>query len=293
MTTPISTEELDLVYRAIDQSSRPMNMTNLKKVLPKTAQINETKLKEILISLVESRRILENPSRSTVYWTKSLEEQAYARIVEELEKAPLMKTELMNKFTALRKHVLKGLSEKRCEALLAEWVKQKRIYKVKGFTGDVFIAQASPSARDYVKLAINLALAKLAKKKISHELFYAEAAAVHIDLAEPEPGIPTQPPPAEDPTPQPPLSQLILDEMTRISPAATNGELISITKLREAVRDQIPEKTQFDKTLLELAESGRFVLHRHDYPSSLSQETRDALVLDDRGNYYIGIAIRE
>ena len=74
--------------------------------------------------------------------------------------------------------------------------------------------------------------------------------------------------------------------------AAANGALVSLSDLRRSLAAAIPDKPTFDRLVLRLAESERVALHHHDYPGGLSQEERDALVVDDRGNYYVGIALR-
>ncbi len=282
MTTPLSTEELDLVYRAVRQATRPMNASNLKKALP----ISEPKLKELLKALVETGRIRIHRAKSPVYWTDALEEQAAERIVAALEDLPLTKTELEDKFKSL----LVSWPVKKREEFVARLLKEKRVFKARSLDGKQFVysTREALTTQDYVKLALHLAQTKLAKKKISTDVFYAEA----LRWIQAETGVDA---PAEPEAPQaaPAPAELILEAMKRLSPAATSGELISITKLREEMREQITEKKKFDEMLLALAQSGMFVLHKYDFPTNLSDEAKEALVQDQHGNYYVGIAIRE
>jgi hypothetical protein len=34
------------------------------------------------------------------------------------------------------------------------------------------------------------------------------------------------------------------------------------------------------------------VLHRHDFPASLTAAEKDELIRDTQGNYYVGVALR-
>ncbi|MEW6264383.1 MAG: hypothetical protein AB1641_15035 [Thermodesulfobacteriota bacterium] len=104
---------------------------------------------------------------------------------------------------------------------------------------------------------------------------------------------PLQPPPPETGTlvrsHQEP-ERLILAGMVKIEPKARQRALVSLRDLRRSVD---LSKEQFDKTVLDLARTGKVVLHYHDYPSSLSETEREELVRDSLGTYYIGIVLGE
>jgi hypothetical protein len=72
---------------------------------------------------------------------------------------------------------------------------------------------------------------------------------------------------------------------------AEEGEeaLLSVGRVR-AMRDL--DKRRFDQALLRLQSAGKVTLHSHDFPQSLPSEERNALVVDDRGVYYAGVALR-
>lgn len=67
------------------------------------------------------------------------------------------------------------------------------------------------------------------------------------------------------------------------------GALLPIRQLREGLPFG---KEQFDALALELSREGIVVMHHHHAPMTLSPEERNVLVADDRGTYYIGIALR-
>ncbi len=52
------------------------------------------------------------------------------------------------------------------------------------------------------------------------------------------------------------------------------------------------DKSRFDRAVLSLSHAGAVVLHHHDFPSSLSEQERAELVVDERGTHYVGIARR-
>ena len=88
--------------------------------------------------------------------------------------------------------------------------------------------------------------------------------------------------------------QAIVNAMPIVKPGAINGALVSLTEIRKLVEAEFarPAKETFDKAVLDLAMTGIFALHRHDFPSSLTETERAMLVRDEHNNYYIGIAKR-
>lgn len=80
----------------------------------------------------------------------------------------------------------------------------------------------------------------------------------------------------------------LLSQLTQASMSKSGG-LISVRELRSKVS---MEKSEFDQLALELARDGLVTLHQHDFPSSLSEDEQAALIVDARGNHFIGIAAR-
>jgi hypothetical protein len=83
---------------------------------------------------------------------------------------------------------------------------------------------------------------------------------------------------------------LIIEGITRLQPPGQRRALVSIRELRRSMN--LP-KQDFDKAVLSLASQGKVALHHHDFPTSLSQAEREALVQDERGTYYVGIVPKE
>jgi hypothetical protein len=280
---PFPSEATDFVLRALEQSSQPLGVTKLNKAIPKSAPFQKKQLPELLQQMVESGQIRAHGARTAVYWLPIHEDQACARIVEALDERPLTQTELKEKF----KSRLIGWPPTKRTELVERLIKEKRVYKVPALTGKPKLLSIRPqlTLQDGVRLAIHLVVAKLAAQGFTSE----EVLAAAREALQPTPATPAGSAPAPAPAN---LEQLILDRMTRLKPAASAGALVSLSELRNTLAVELPTKQSFDQAILRLAETGRFALHHHDFPSSLSQEERDALVLDERGNYYIGIVLR-
>jgi hypothetical protein len=84
--------------------------------------------------------------------------------------------------------------------------------------------------------------------------------------------------------------RLILEAITRLQPPGQKRALVSIRELRRTMN---LSKKDFDRAVLSLASQGKVALHHHDFPTSLSQAEREALVQDERGTYYIGVVPKE
>jgi DNA topoisomerase-1 len=96
----------------------------------------------------------------------------------------------------------------------------------------------------------------------------------------------------------------IPDTMRKISDHADAGALVGAGDLRKATG--MP-KRMFDQLMHELAKAGIVSLHRHDFPSSLSEEKRAELIQipnaydeqpagnpkGDKSGYFVGAAIRQ
>ncbi|HMA95517.1 MAG TPA: hypothetical protein VKP30_22665 [Polyangiaceae bacterium] len=83
--------------------------------------------------------------------------------------------------------------------------------------------------------------------------------------------------------------QQFMAKLNELTQASKPGSLLSVRDLRA----QLPfEKAEFDRIALELATSERVILHYHDFPASLSESARAELIVDSRGNHFIGIAPR-
>jgi hypothetical protein len=275
-------EAVACALRALQQSAQPLNVAKLEKAVPESALKSKKELPELLEQLVRSGQIRSHKARSSVYWLPSLEERAFEKILEALNEIPLTKTDLKSKLPSL----LIGWPPPMRDEMLARLIKEKRVYKVKPLAGNgqLLSARAELTPQDHIKLALQLAVAKLKRRGLTAE----QVMTVAREVLQPTPASPAIPPSRHDAVD---LEGLILERMLRLKPSAATGAPVELSQLRHALRPEIDDKDVFDRTILGLAEQGRVAVHRHDYASSLNQEELAALVSDGRGNYFIGVTL--
>jgi hypothetical protein len=275
-------EAVACVLRALGQSAQPLTVAKLAKAIPKSALNSKKDLPELLEQMVKAGQIRSHKSRSSVYWPPSLEEQASERILEALNEIPLTKTDLKSKLRSL----LIGWPPTKRDEMLARLIKEKRVYKVPPLAGKATLlsARAEATSQDYIRLALQLAVARLKTRGLTAEQVISVAREI-LQPASASPEIVPLHQSAVD------LERLILERMLQLKPSAATGAPVQLNQLRQAVRPEIDDKDVFDRTIMRLAEQGRVAAHRHDYASSLNQEELAALVSDGRGNYFIGVTL--
>ncbi len=223
-----------------------------------------------------------------------LARKAFRQVIEtrgpisatEAKKAPELKPVKKFLSSAQQDRILKDLVQ---DGAIYEWPKQgKKITKVR-----YSLQPADP--REYLEPTLEKfrkdlkALAgKLEPSGIRLEdLLLASRMALSSSDVPPLPPKPPIPiPPPED------LSDLILELMQELEPAALNGAAVPIAGLRHEMEFQNLDKDAFDNEILRLAQREILDLHRYDHPASLSQIQRDDLVPDGQGGYFIAVARR-
>ncbi len=272
---------------------KPLTQTELKgKFKSLLVGWPVTKREEILAQLVEEKRVCK---LSSVYWTPNIEEKARERIVKALTNKALTKKALYSRLSAL----LPDWPTDKRRQMFNQLKEEKLVYKLPPLTGKSDLFSASPddprvylhSAMDHLQEAINILSAKLEAKGVARDQYSAALK----DLLQQNFSEPTQ---SSTPITQiretrslEETGQVILEGMQRLDPAAARGSLVSLTELRRFLRSAISDKESFDQAILHLVEQDRVALSRHVFPGNLSQEERDMLVSDERGIYYVGIAL--
>ena len=282
-------EAVACALRALRQSAQPLTVAKLAKAIPKSALKSKKDLPELLEQLVRAGEIRSHKARSSVYWAPSLEGQASERILEALNEIPLTQTDLKSKLRSL----LTGWPQTKRDEMLARLIKEKRVYKVPPLTGKAALLSARDEAtpQDYIRLALQLAVARLKTKGLTPEQVMTVAREV-LQPAPASPAISTSHHDAAD-LGAADLERLILERMLRLNPSAANGAPVQLSQLRQSLRSEISDKDVFDRTIMRLAEQGRVAAHRHDYAGGMSQEDLAALVSDGQGNYFIAVTLRD
>ncbi|MBO0724454.1 MAG: hypothetical protein J2P52_02550 [Blastocatellia bacterium] len=275
-------EAIASALRALEQSAQPLTYTKLEKAVPKSALNSKKDLPKLLEQMVKSGQIRSYKARSSVYWLPSLEDQATERILDALNEIPLTQTDLKNKLRSL----LIGWPPTRRDEMLARLIREKRVYKVKPLAGNAQLlsSRAEATPQDYVRLALQLAAARLKSNGLTAD----QVMALAREILQPAPKSTTISPSRHD---EVEMERLILERMLRLKPSAATGAPVELSQLRHALRPEIDDKDVFDRTILQLAELGRVAVHRHDYAGSLNQEELAALVSDGRGNYFVGVTL--
>src|SRR5262245_11417652 len=277
-------EAVACALRALQESAQPLTVAKLAKAIPKSALKSKKDLPELLEQMVRAGQIRSHKARSSVYWLPSLEGQASERILEVLSEIPLTQTDLKSK---LRSSLI-GWPQTKRDEMLARLIKEKRVYKVPPLTGKASLLSARSEAtpQDYVRLALQLAVARLKSRGLTDEQVMTVSREV-LQPAQASPSISTSRHGGAD------MERLILERMLRLNPLAANGGPVQLSQLRQALRSEISDKEVFDLTVMRLVEQGRVAAHRHDYAGGLSQEDLATLVSDGRGNYFIAVTLRD
>jgi len=89
----------------------------------------------------------------------------------------------------------------------------------------------------------------------------------------------------------------IIDEMVSVEREALEGALVSLSRLREAVKAKwLISDEQFNQEILKLEQSGKWALHLHAHKSRLSVKEKQGMVPivfpNGETEYAIGIALR-
>lgn len=86
--------------------------------------------------------------------------------------------------------------------------------------------------------------------------------------------------------------RIVFRTMKDLKPAASQGALVYIPDLREALRHTFSRKESFDRAILDLAAREKVQLQSHSLPAELTQEQREAMIDNRRGSYFMAIGIR-
>jgi hypothetical protein len=161
----------------------------------------------------EAVEVRSHKARSSVYWLPNLEDQASERILEALNEIPLTQADLRSKLRSL----LIGWPQTERDEMLARLTKEKRVYKVPPLTGKAaLLSHRDETTPDYVRLALQLAVARLKSRGLTAEQVMTVARGV------------LQPTPASSEISishhhdAVDLERLILERMLRLNPSAVD-----------------------------------------------------------------------
>src|SRR5262245_4154164 len=219
-------EAVACALRALQQSAQPLTIAKLEKAVPKSSLKSKKDLPELLEQMVRAGQIRSHKARSSVYWLPGLEEQASERILEALSEIPLTQTDLKSKLRSL----LIGWPPTKRNEMLARLMKEKRVYKVPPLAGKAALlsARAEATPQDYIRLALQLAVARLKARGLTAEQVMTAAREVLQAAQAATAGVPSRQDAID-------LERLILERMLLLNPSAMNGAPVQLSQLREAL----------------------------------------------------------
>ncbi len=282
-------ETIGVITSALERAEQPLTVRQLRDQLTGPSKLREDQLTECLEDQVAWRKLFRfSPykSKQPRYWALGREEYVRRLIKALLNKRPQTRSELLKGLRSPARDLEKAKLGAEIEKLLREG----SIRELPAFIGGRTkrLSLRPPAPQDYLQDAVEKIVKKLKPLGVPRGQIL-ETARDYFRCPEAPAGdgeAPVKPAAPKD------LFPILLERMTQIEPAAPSGALVYIKDLRRLMEFVIPDKQAFDQTILNLAGKGRVALHRHDFPASLSEQERGHLVRDDRGNFYVGIAVR-
>ncbi len=273
--------------KGLNRAEAPQTPSSIRKALPGPYRRRVHRISEILEELVAEGRVYRfAPYRGKAhrYWTYDLETYA-STVIERALTTPRTFKEL----DSLVEKPLADCSQKRRRQILDGLVRNGRVWalpKIPRSRTERY-ATEPPDPRDYLRASVNHLRRQIDQTAERLRHFgvpedRTRAAALELLGVEGKSSFSEEP---ED-------SAVIVQELARLQ-AHERGGLVPVSKLRDNLRDRLPDKDGFDRAVLELARAKRVALHPHDYPAGVSEAERAEMVTDGQGNYYVGATIWE
>jgi hypothetical protein len=88
------------------------------------------------------------------------------------------------------------------------------------------------------------------------------------------------------------IENAVFKAMTDLKSSASQGALVYIPDLRDALRGIFRDKETFDQAIMELAKIEKVQLQSHSLPDTLSGEQKSAMIDNLRGGYFMAVGKR-
>jgi hypothetical protein len=283
----ISEADLRLALRdAVTRLGRLITPTELKKALPKPHQRPLPEITRLLADLAREGALFAFKEGGTLRYTHRDPSSVVALAVREaLRDGPVGKKQL----DARVKRAAPG-SSKLYPAVLAAEIAQGAVFthpKV-GKKYGVRYGLLPPDPMPYLAAVIRqikVAVKKLSPSGVDKATIHAaigralgiESAEQAVERAERAPDLRAD-------------EELVQSALRELASREPPGALLSVRALRALVA---LEKPRFDGAVLQLSRARKVTLHHHDFPESLPEVERAALVQDAHGVHYVGVALRD
>jgi len=276
----------EIIIKLFSQSGQPKTVKEIRKQLPGPFKIPEDQLSELLTNLIIKRNLFEWPSKgkgAKRFWTRSLSTEFISdKVLQALSEKPLTTPELKK---VLNKRVF-GLPQKTIEPVVQTLMEDGTVLLHPKTVGlKVKLGLQPPDPQPYlrkVEKELSQVMKILAPCRVSpKEIWEALFKSINI-VGDPSVGLET----GQEVT----LEEEILTKMIEVEPQAPYGALVSLRHLRQTLN---MEKGIFDRMMIDMAQKNKLILHRHSFPQGLSEEERNLLVDDQKGNWYVGAVLAE
>jgi hypothetical protein len=313
---PVGTdaELAEVLVAALERAEEPLPLGKLAEQAPTPFRKAKDRFEPILNDLVARGRLHQftefGRAKGPRFWTRDQGHFAREQILRKVEqKGPGRPNDLW-KPLQLR---IKDWSKSQFTALLSSLIQEGKIRELPPLPGSRVkrLSIHPPNPREYLDKVFEKSVARPLRKIIDQ---LREAGAPPAELlkdanalwretltslalgpdAERATNSPTHTPPSvpEVNIAQALAEEFILQGMLFLKPNAAQGAMVALPDLRRHLHDALPSKEAFDAAVLRLAEQGRVDLHFHSFPASLCESEKQALVMDKKGTYYMGIVLR-
>ncbi|WP_156339087.1 hypothetical protein [Chondromyces crocatus] len=295
--------DLQLALRdTVVRLAKPVSTSEVRKALPRPYQRPASEITRQLDELVRTRRLFTlKLGKSLKYCAREPEALLRDAVLSALADGPLSRDDLTKHVKRVAPGYEKGLAVAFTSLLTRGEVRE---HPKVGTQKKIRYGLLPPDPAPYLA-KLTKDLRALQKKLSAHGV---TATAIHATLGH---ALGLDPPHLASPPRNPSLAAVAIPAAIATSAASENravedeaillaaltalaareppGALLSLRTLRAL---QTLPKQRFDEAVLRLSESGRVVLHHHDFPASLTEAEREELVLDTHGVHYLGIAPR-
>jgi len=284
---PSDAELAVALVEVLARSTVPLAASAVRTALPPPFRRTPPLLAAALDALVAEGRAFGVPvGKGKVYSRRRPETLVAERVRDALRDGPLTLTELKS---AVRT-AAPGL-EKLLSTALPALVEEKTVYvHPPPSKGKERYALAPLDPTPYVAKAVRELQAVLDKLGQHGVTVEAVAAAVLRGLGVGDSALPAQAVSPGAPAAASQAADRVLSAVDRLAAREPPGALLEVEEVRRIAGDL--GKRAFDQAVLGLRASGIVILHHHDFPARLPPERRAALVEDENGTCYVGIARR-
>lgn len=275
MPQPISSEVALNVVKVLSLATTPLGAAAIARALPVGGRPTPKALQPLLAQLVADGHLLCTSDSPARYITAPPEAWAQRVVLAALSKAPQPESKL--------KMALTRFFERLLPTALTALTETGKAYRHPARTkaGKPVYALRPADPAEFLANDLDKLIAAVAAKGFAAN--DVRRAAVRLLTGEPSSKGDTRPRDAE---------AQVLAGLYRLDPRSDLGAAVPVALLREALRETLPVKAEFDSALLILAKRGVLELQSHAWPARLTEDERERLVDNGHGGWFDSVSLR-